>query len=115
MSACEVATRRAAQALSSDPMREVLLQHPIQARVLDGCRRPPRCPNDAGLHGQLLAMRICRVLIIAHCRGYGELVLGAWGCGAFQDDQHRTATDFRTVIERDFARVFSEIVFAGVD
>ncbi len=43
------------------------------------------------------------------------LVLGAWGCGAFANDPHRTATDFRQALENDFSGAFTEIVFAITD
>ena len=33
---------------------------------------------------ELLRQRIHRVLAIARWGGYRELVLGAWGCGAFE-------------------------------
>lgn len=65
--------------------------------------------------GDLLQKRIHRVLAIAHAYGYSTLVLGAWGCGAFANDPHRTAMDFRRALESDFNGVFSEIVFAITD
>jgi uncharacterized protein (TIGR02452 family) len=43
------------------------------------------------------------------------LVLGAWGCGAFENDPYRTASDFRQALENDFDGAFSEIVFAITD
>jgi len=42
-------------------------------------------------------------------------VLGAWGCGAFENDPHRTARDFRQALEHDFGGAFSDIVFAITD
>ena len=63
----------------------------------------------------LLRHRILRLLTIARCSGYTSLVLGAWGCGAFGNDPHRTAEDFRSAIEKDFAGHFSTIVFAITD
>ncbi len=63
----------------------------------------------------LLQKRIHRVLAIAKAYGYATLVLGAWGCGAFANDPHRTATDFRQALENDFSSVFSDIAFAITD
>lgn len=65
--------------------------------------------------GDLLEKRIHRVLAIARAFGYTTLVLGAWGCGAFRNDPHRTARDFRSALEGEFRGAFSEVVFAIVD
>jgi uncharacterized protein (TIGR02452 family) len=65
--------------------------------------------------GDLLQRRILRVLAIAHSYGYAALVLGAWGCGAFHNDPHRTAADFRQALEGDFSGAFSDVVFAITD
>ena len=63
----------------------------------------------------LLQQRIMRVLAIARAFGYRSLVLGAWGCGAFGNDPHRTASDFRQILENEFCSAFSNIVFAITD
>jgi hypothetical protein len=65
--------------------------------------------------GDLLQKRIHRVLAIARALGHTQLVLGAWGCGAFGNDPYRTATDFRQALEGEFDGAFSEIVFAITD
>jgi uncharacterized protein (TIGR02452 family) len=65
--------------------------------------------------GDLLQRRIYRILAIAQSYGYAALVLGAWGCGAFANDPHRTAVDFRQALENDFRGAFSDIVFAITD
>jgi uncharacterized protein (TIGR02452 family) len=65
--------------------------------------------------GDLLQKRIHRVLAIAQAFGYSTLVLGAWGCGAFGNDPHRTAVDFREALENEFRGAFSDIVFAITD
>ena len=65
--------------------------------------------------GDLLEKRIHRVLSIAKAFGYSTLVLGAWGCGAFSNDPHRTAVDFWKAIEGDFKGAFTDIVFAITD
>ena len=43
------------------------------------------------------------------------LILGAWGCGAFEKDPSRTAQDFRKALETEFPGAFSQIVFAITD
>ena len=65
--------------------------------------------------GDLLQKRIHRVLAVARAYGYDTLVLGAWGCGAFSNDPHRTARDFRHALETEFSGAFSEVVFAITD
>jgi uncharacterized protein (TIGR02452 family) len=63
----------------------------------------------------LLQQRIRRVLEIARAFGYSALVLGAWGCGAFDNDPFLTAVDFRQALEYDYSGAFSEVVFAITD
>jgi uncharacterized protein (TIGR02452 family) len=65
--------------------------------------------------GGLLQKRIHRALAIAQAYGQAALILGAWGCGAFGNDPHRTAMDFRQALEDDFSGAFSDIVFAITD
>jgi uncharacterized protein (TIGR02452 family) len=62
-----------------------------------------------------LRRRFHRILAIAQSYGYAAFVLGAWGCGAFGNDPHRTAVDFRLALENDFKGAFSNIVFAITD
>lgn len=65
--------------------------------------------------GDLLQRRIHRVLAIARAYGYQDLILGAWGCGAFGNDPWRTAQDFRTALEGAFSGAFHHVVFAVTD
>ncbi len=64
---------------------------------------------------ELLEARIHRVLSVAQSYGFRTLVLGAWGCGAFGNDPHRTAMSFRSALESSFDGVFEHIVFAISD
>ena len=65
--------------------------------------------------GELLQRRIQRVLAIARAYGHAALVLGAWGCGAFENDPKRTAQSFRHALEGDFEGAFSDVTFAIAD
>lgn len=65
--------------------------------------------------GDLLRRRIHRVLAIARAYRHSALVLGAWGCGAFGNDAHRTALDFRYALENDFHGAFADVAFAICD
>ena len=79
----------------------------------------PICVKWGGLdpHQSALCLhqRIRRVYEIAAAFGFEYLVLGAWGCGAFGNDPHKTATSFRYFLERDFEGYFKEITFAISD
>jgi len=79
------------------------------------CAAPYTPDVGQPLAGDLLGKRILRVLDIARAYGYTALVLGAWGCGAFENDPQRTANDFRQALEGDFRGVFAEIIFAITD
>jgi uncharacterized protein (TIGR02452 family) len=63
----------------------------------------------------LMKHRIHRVLEIARAYGYDSLVLGAWGCGAFENDPMGVAKSFKDALSGDFAGAFKEVVFAIVD
>jgi uncharacterized protein (TIGR02452 family) len=56
--------------------------------------------------------RIAKVLSVAAHHGHEELVLGAWGCGAFGGDAETVAPLFREALEGPFRGVFSKVVFA---
>ncbi|MGW2201432.1 TIGR02452 family protein [Streptomyces sp. NPDC001774] len=64
-----------------------------------------------------LAARAERVLETAVAAGYRRLVLGAWGCGVFQNDPAEVAGAFRALLMDGgrFAGHFDEIVFAILD
>jgi uncharacterized protein (TIGR02452 family) len=65
--------------------------------------------------GDLLQKRIIRVLEIASAYGFRDLILGAWGCGAFGNDPHRTASDFRDALLGRFFGDFDRVKFAICD
>ena len=65
--------------------------------------------------GDLLQKRIVRVLEIASAHGFRDLVLGAWGCGAFGNDPRRTASDFRDALLGRFFGHFDRVQFAICD
>ena len=65
--------------------------------------------------GDLLQQRIVRVLEIAAAHGFRDLILGAWGRGAFGNDARRTASDFRDALLGRFLGDFDRVVFAVCD
>jgi uncharacterized protein (TIGR02452 family) len=62
-------------------------------------------PTEAGNIISLMQRRAKMVLAVAALHGYEALVLGAWGCGVFQNDP--------TAIAKIFAAALSESLFAG--
>ncbi|MEU7304309.1 TIGR02452 family protein [Streptomyces sp. NPDC007189] len=64
-----------------------------------------------------LAARAERVLETAAAHGYGRLVLGAWGCGVFQNDPVQVAGAFRALLGPGgrFAGTFEHVVFGVLD
>ncbi len=60
----------------------------------------------------VMKRRIAKVLAISLRHGHRCLVLGAWGCGVFQNNLIDMARYFREVIEQQFKSEFREIVFA---
>lgn len=130
------------QTLVGDPMYEAHLERPLPDssdwallspdvpvfRTDDGteldefwplnvitCAAPVATSVGQPLSGDLLQKRIRRVLAIARAFEFDTLVLGAWGCGAFGNDTHRTARDFIEALDGDFARAFSHVSFAITD
>ncbi|MFC9428798.1 TIGR02452 family protein [Streptomyces sp. NPDC056987] len=76
-----------------------------------------RAPEDAHRVPAALASRAERVLETAVECGYRRLVLGAWGCGVFQNDPAVVAGAFRALLTGGgrFAGAFDETVFAVLD
>ncbi|WLW50441.1 TIGR02452 family protein [Streptomyces sp. YU58] len=64
-----------------------------------------------------LAARAERVLEVAAAHGYRRLVLGAWGCGVFQNDPAQVAGAFRDLLGPGgrFAGAFEHVVFGVLD
>ena len=59
--------------------------------------------------------RVHKVLSVAATHGHHQLVLGAWGCGAFGIRGDIMATNFRDALMDPFAGVFRTVVFAITD
>jgi uncharacterized protein (TIGR02452 family) len=74
-------------------------------------------PKRAGELPGALAVRAERVLETAAAHGCRRLVLGAWGCGVFQNDPAQVAGAFRALLGSGgrFARTFEHVVFGVLD
>ncbi len=66
--------------------------------------------NDAELFGYHVK-RAIHMLTCAAAKGADILVLGAFGCGAFQNDPEIVARAYKTVLQ-EFPKVFKQIEFA---
>ena len=71
-----------------------------------------REPNKIPEVKIIMKRRIAKVLAIALAHGHKAIVLGAWGCGVFQNDPQDIAPWFKEVIETQFKDAFEKIVFA---
>ncbi|MFI0163279.1 TIGR02452 family protein [Streptomyces sp. NPDC017095] len=99
-----------------------LLAEPFRAGFLTaaapnaGVIRRTAPERAAGLPGAL-AVRAERVLETAAAHGYRRLVLGAWGCGVFQNDPAQVAGAFRAALRPGgrFASSFEHVVFGVLD
>ncbi|WP_327738845.1 TIGR02452 family protein [Streptomyces nojiriensis] len=72
-------------------------------------------PERAAEIPAALARRAELVLEVAALHGYRRLVLGAWGCGVFQNDPAQVAEAFRGLLADRFAGVFEQVVFGILD
>jgi uncharacterized protein (TIGR02452 family) len=69
-------------------------------------------PNNIWMIEPLMRQRIHKVLALAADRGHETLVLGAWGCGVFQNDPEKVAFWFKEALDNSFKNGFKRIVFA---
>lgn len=74
-------------------------------------------PEDADRIPQVLAQRAEAVLALAASRGWRAIVLGAWGCGVFQNDPTEVAGTFHRLLFGTAAwnRRFDSVVFSVFD
>lgn len=61
---------------------------------------------------EVMRRRIKKVLAIALEHNHETIVLGAWGCGVFQNDPKDIAQYFKEIIEGEYKDKFRKIVFA---
>ncbi|MCC6726936.1 MAG: TIGR02452 family protein [Saprospiraceae bacterium] len=71
-------------------------------------REPERLPEIE----TVMKRRMEKVLAIALAHGHKTIILGAWGCGVFQNDPAEIAKCFKEVIDTRFKHDFEKIVFA---
>lgn len=59
--------------------------------------------------------RSAAILALAASQGYQRLILGAWGCGVFQNKPEDVAEVFATHLKGEYKNVFKEVHFAVLD
>lgn len=73
-------------------------------------------PGRAPELRRALAVRAERVLETAAAHGYRRLVLGAWGCGVFQNDPAQVAGAFHGLLVKGrFEGAFDHVAFGVLD
>ncbi|WP_298509627.1 TIGR02452 family protein [uncultured Kordia sp.] len=68
--------------------------------------------KKAKLVAKIMRTRIEKMLALALLEKNDTLILGAWGCGVFQNDPALIAELFKEVLETTFKNQFKKIVFA---
>ena len=69
-------------------------------------------PNHINHIEPLMQQRIQRVLRLCVQHQHDTLVLGAWGCGVFQNNPDMIATLFKEALNNEFKNCFRHITFA---
>jgi uncharacterized protein (TIGR02452 family) len=69
-------------------------------------------PHNIELIGPVMEKRIRKVLLISYIHHHKILVLGAWGCGVFQNDPEDVARWFYDALTTTFSGVFEKVIFA---
>lgn len=93
----------------------VLLEKPYSLSIITS---PAPCNRDGSLDQDIVKevfkRRIPRILKIAQVNGHSNLILGAWGCGAFANDPEVVAEIFKESLDK-FKEFFDHICFAVYD
>ncbi|MDD9380248.1 TIGR02452 family protein [Streptomyces sp. ZAF1911] len=97
--------------LLDTPFRAGFLTSPAPNAGTIRRQEPDRVPEIPAA----LARRAELVLEAAALHGYRGLVLGAWGCGVFQNDPAQVAEAFRGLLAGRFDGVFERVVFGVLD
>lgn len=74
-------------------------------------------PHDLPKVAETMRRRVKRVLALALQKGYKNIVLGAWGCGVFQNDPAMVAEIFEQELKNggEFEGTFIKVIFGVLD
>lgn len=95
---------------------ELLIENPWELSVISAPAPNLNGTRPEGLQHKLRGIirgRIERVLHIAAAHGHKNIILGAWGCGAFGNDPEMIADEFKKMINKVSA--FEHVCFAVYD
>lgn len=93
------------------------LERPFAAHVIT-CAAPNNCNNNLKPKKlrKIFKRRINNILSLAAYNEVDELVLGAWGCGVFNNDPQMVAEIFRDLLRSNrFKNAFEIVHFAVLD
>lgn len=60
----------------------------------------------------IMKKRIDKLLMLSASQDHKTLILGAWGCGVFQNDPKMIAGLFSELLKEKYEGVFEKVVFA---
>jgi uncharacterized protein (TIGR02452 family) len=69
-------------------------------------------PEEEGKIESVMKTRISKMLALAHSKGHKTLILGAWGCGVFENEPPAIAQWFQDAFSTIFEGKFEKVVFA---
>mgnify|MGYP003330715041 CR=1 FL=1 len=72
----------------------------------------PAVVNPQPEHEELVKRKVKRILDIAAYQEQRDLILGAWGCGIFNNDPQTIANLFKNYLQNEFSGYFCNVVFA---
>ena len=72
-------------------------------------------PNKIHLIEPINRERARKFLWIANKENHKTLILGAWGCGVFQNDPHQIAEMFSDLLKVELANCFERVIMAIYD
>jgi len=72
----------------------------------------PAVVNPQEEHEELVKGKVKRIFQIAADNQQTTLILGAWGCGIFNNDPDTIAGLFKDELDGDFKGVFEKVIFA---